>query len=407
MTLKEAIDVSTVRESSDVPIYDVDMYADDVLDQPYEHYRALRDLGPLVFLSKHGVYTMARYADVRAALGDATVFSSGSGPALNDICNELFAGTTLGSDGPLHDSLRGVLASKLTPRALRPMNTNVEEQAREIVRAALESDRFDAVADLATALPLSIVPDYLGWPESSRGELVRWGAAAFDFPGPVNPRMEASLPAMGELAGHALSLINDGGLMPGSLADGVVQAAKRGEIDESWPQKLLLDYLNPSVDTTISAISSAIALFADNPDQWDLVRANRALVPAALNEVLRSETPITGFARLTTQDFDVDGHTLPKGSRVVLWYASANRDERKWKDPEKFDVTRRDVVDHVAFGYGEHGCAGQGLARMEVHAMLNALADRVERFHVLDATRALNNTVRAWGSLTISVDLAH
>jgi cytochrome P450 len=405
MTLKEAIDVTTVRESSDVPIYDVDMYTDDVLAEPFEHYRALRDLGPLVFLSAHGVYTMARYAEVRAALGDAKVFSSGSGPALNDICNEVFTGTTLGSDAPLHDQLRNVLASRLTPRALRPMNADVEAQAREVVDAALQKSSFDAVADLATPLPLSIVPDYLGWPQESRGQLVRWASAAFDFIGPMNPRMEACLPVVGELAEHAKSLTENGGLTPGGLADGVVQAAQRGEIDASWPQKLLLDYLNPSVDTTIAAVSSAIALFAANPDQWDLVRSNRALIPAALNEVVRLESPITGFARLTTQDVDIEGHTIPAGSRVLLWYASANRDERKWEDPERFDVTRSNVVDHVGFGYGEHGCAGQGLARMEAHAMFNALADRVERFHVHETTRALNNTIRSWGSLNVSVDL--
>jgi cytochrome P450 len=406
MALKEAIDASVVRETSNIPIYDVDMYTDEVLGNPFEHYRNLRDLGPVVFLSAHGVYTMARYAEVRAALGDAKSYSSGSGPALNDICNEIFTGTTLGSDGELHDKLRNVLASRLTPRALRPMNADVEAQARAVVDAVLRKGSFDAVTDLAAPLPLSVVPDYLGWPEESRGNLIRWGSAAFDVVGPANARFEACLPVVAELADHAKSLVENGGLTPGGLADGVLQAAKRGEIEESWPQKLLLDYLNPSVDTTIAAISSAVAQFAANPDQWDLVRANRALIPAALNEVVRLETPITGFARLTTRDIDIDGETIPAGARVLLWYASANRDERKWDDPEKFDVTRSNVVDHVGFGYGEHGCAGQGLARMEFHAMFNALADRVERFHLHESRRALNLTIRSWGSLTVSVDLA-
>jgi cytochrome P450 len=109
---------------------------------------------------------------------------------------------------------------------------------------------------------------------------------------------------------------------------------------------------------------------------------------------------------VVTEDVVIDGHIIPAGSRVLLWYASANRDERKWDDPEKFDVTRGNILDHVGFGYGEHGCAGQGLARMEFHAMFNALADRVERFHLHDSTRALNNTIRSWGSLSVSVDLA-
>jgi cytochrome P450 len=115
---------------------------------------------------------------------------------------------------------------------------------------------------------------------------------------------------------------------------------------------MLNDYWAPSLDTTIMAIGSAVRLFAEHPGQWDLVRADPRLISHAINEVLRLESPIQMFSRLLTDDYQLDGVTLPAGERVVVVFASANRDERKWDDPDRFDVRRR-PSDHVAFGWGQ------------------------------------------------------
>src|SRR4051794_22535402 len=151
-----------------VPTYQADIYTDEALLEPYEHYRALRELGPAVWLEKHGAYAVARYDEARAVLMDSDTFRSANGIALNEPANTNILGCTLASDGDLHAHLRKVVAHRLTPRALRPMRETVVETAEELVAGLIQKGSFDAVADLAQALPLSIVPDFIGWPQEGR-----------------------------------------------------------------------------------------------------------------------------------------------------------------------------------------------------------------------------------------------
>ncbi|MFB6720685.1 cytochrome P450 [Kribbella sp. NPDC056345] len=163
-----------------------------------------------------------------------------------------------------------------------------------------------------------------------------------------------------------------------------------------------MDYIAPSLDTTIHAISSMIHLLAANPDQWKLLRNDRTLVPHAINEVLRLESPIQRFSRLSTTDVTIEGHIVPAGSRVVLLYGSANRDERKYPEPDRFDVARR-PSDHLAFGRGEHACAGMNLARLEMTAVLDALLDRVTGLASVEVEWEVNNTLRGLRKLVVRV----
>ncbi len=165
---------------------------------------------------------------------------------------------------------------------------------------------------------------------------------------------------------------------------------------------MLNDYWAPSLDTTIMAIGSAIRLFAEHPGQWDLVRADPRFISHAINEVLRLESPIQMFSRLLTDDYQSDGVTLPKGERVVVVFASANRDERKWDDPDRFDVRRR-PSDHVAFGWGEHQCMGMSLARLEMRALLGALASRVRRFEITAMEPLMNNVLHGPRKLEVTL----
>jgi cytochrome P450 len=386
-----------------VPTYGADIYDDQALLEPYEHYRALRDLGPAVWLEQHGAYAITRYADVRAVLTDSDTFRSANGIALNEPANSAILGCTLASDGELHAHLRQVVAHRLTPRSLRPMKERVTEAADELVAELLQRGSFDAVADLARALPLSIVPDFIGWPQEGREHLLRWAGANFDSFGPVNERVEKALPQCGEMAAFGAEIVRTGNVLPGSLGASVLESRDRGEISTEQTMMLMLDYLAPSLDTTISAVGSAIWLFGRFPDQWDRIREDPKLIPNAVNEIVRYESPISSFGRLVSKDTEVDGVPVPAGSRVVVSYASANRDERKWEDPDVFDVTRKDAVHQLGFGYGEHGCAGQALARMETESLLTALARSVTRFELGEPQRALNNLIRALGSLPVTV----
>jgi cytochrome P450 len=263
---------------------------------------------------------------------------------------------------------------------------------------------FDAVTDLARALPLSIVPDFIGWPEEGREHLLDWAGANFDSFGPLNDRAADALPRCGEMAGFGAEIVRTGNVLPGSLGAGVLEARDRGEITTEQSMMLMLDYLAPSLDTTISAVGSAIWLLGNHPDQWDLLRADPSLIPNAVNEVVRYESPIRAFGRLTTRDVEIGGVLVPADSRVLVIYASANRDERQWDRPDEFDVTRGNAVAQLGFGYGEHGCAGQGLARMETQSLLEALARSVTRFTLGTPERALNNVIRSLASLPVTVE---
>ena len=165
---------------------------------------------------------------------------------------------------------------------------------------------------------------------------------------------------------------------------------------------MMNDYMGPSLDTTIFATGTAIMLLASNPDQWDILRANHALIPNAVNEVVRVESPIQNFSRVATEDVAFDGIAVPAGSRVIVSYAAANRDPRKWEDPDRFDVRRR-AMDQLGFGHGVHQCIGNNLARMEITALLTALAKRVKRIELHDSERHLNNVLRGFRRLDVSV----
>lgn len=205
------------------------------------------------------------------------------------------------------------------------------------------------------------------------------------------------------MAAYGASLVRDGNVLPGSLGASVLEARDRGEIDDEQCMMLMLDYLAPSLDTTISAVGSAIWLFGTHPDQWERVRAAPELIPNAVQEIVRLESPIRGFGRLAAADTEIGGVPVPGGSRVLVLYAAANRDERHFADPDTFDVGRPEAPEQLGFGYGEHGCAGQGLAKLEIQALLTALARTVTRFELGEPERSLNNLIRAFGSLPVRV----
>jgi cytochrome P450 len=385
-----------------IPTYDVDLFADDALSEPFEHYRRLRDLGPVVWLGAHDIYAVARYADVRSVLENPAAFCSGRGVGFNDFINTIGQGTTLMSDGDRHRRLRNVIGRPLTPKALAQLKPQAQALADRLVDQLVARGEFDAISDLAEVLPATWVPELLGWPEEARDRLIDWGSANFDALGPPNARTNAAGSGLLEMANYAGHLATST-LPDGSMAAGILAAAAQGEIEPAQCPLAIIDYLAPSLDTTISALGNAIWLFASHPDQWQLLLRDHDRIKQAFNEVLRMETPLSSFTRVTTRPVDIDSVEVPAGVRVMVNFASANRDERHWDDADVFDITRNSAG-QLAFGYGDHACAGMGLARLEAAAVLEALVGRVERFE-LTATpvRKLNNLIRSFASLPTAV----
>lgn len=388
-----------------IPVYEADLFADEALAEPYAHYRALRDAGPVVWLEAHGVYAVARYREVRAVLEHPTTFCSGDGVGLNDFINRGGRGTTLMSDGEEHRRQRDVIGRPLTPRALAELRPEAQAIADHLVDVLVERTTFDAVRDLAEVLPATWVPDLLGWPSDGRVRLLEWANAAFDGLGPLNERGMAAADGLLEMSAFAERLAQ-GDLPAGSMAEGILQAAARGEIDAARCPMAIIDYLAPSLDTTISAIGNAIWLFANHPEQWQLLRQQPQRVKQAFNEALRVESPISCFTRLARDVASIDGVEVPAGARVLVSFASANRDERRWQRPDEFDITR-DSAGHVAFGHGEHACVGMGLARLEGAAVLSALVERIAYIEPAGTPeRKLNNLIRSFRSVPVRVHAA-
>ncbi|HET7690053.1 MAG TPA: cytochrome P450 [Nocardioidaceae bacterium] len=393
----------TTRAPADVPVYGEDIYSRSAILDPYPHYERLRDLGRVVWLSKQQVYALPRYAEAKAALLDDQTFRSGCGVGLNEPTNRLSRGTTLNSDDELHAERRSLVAHRLTPRALRKMEGDVQARATAIVENAVALRTVDGVADLAVALPMAVVPDLVGWPAEGRDNLLKWAAATFDLLGPLNGQAVRQIPTGLAMKRFAGTVVKKRLVQPGSMGDDVLRAADEGRISHDQCPALMIDYLAPSLDTTISAISSALHLFAAHPDQWNLLRDNPALLSNAVNEVVRLEAPIRAFTRKVARDTELSGVRIPEGSRVLVLYASANRDDTEWTDPDAFDITR-DASRQLGFGHGAHGCAGQGLARMETQAILRALLERVERIVAAgEPSWAVNNIIHRYERLPLEL----
>ncbi|WP_234390256.1 cytochrome P450 [Streptomyces sp. MMG1533] len=296
------------------------------------------------------------------------------------------------------------MTDRLSPRALRPVAEDIDRRAEQLADGLVARGSFDAVTDLAQDLPVHVITDLIGWPAEGRDQLLDMAAGWFDCSGPACPRTAASVPKVEALMGHLAQVVAEENLVPGGFGWTMLEAHRAGQIPVEGAIGLLAGYVVAAFDTTISALSSAMWLFARHPEQWELLCSETSLVPAAFNEIVRLESPIQVFSRVSTRDVDLgEGVVIPSGARVLHSYGAANRDERHFPAPDRFDI-RRNPVDHLAFGYGNHACAGQGLARLEVHAVLNALAARVRRIELADEpVRALNNITRGFRSLPVRV----
>ncbi|MFE7277342.1 MULTISPECIES: cytochrome P450 [Streptomyces] len=390
-----------------VPAFDADLFSDEAVVAPYQLYRRLRDVGPVAYLSRQQVYAVGRYDEVRGVLADDETFLSGQGVAFNGAINDLMRGATLTSDGAEHEHLRQVVAHRLTPRALREERSSIDAKAEALVNALLERDEvLDGVTDIAQAMPMSVVPDFIGFPDDSRDQLIGWAVAALDAFGPPSERHAVSFPKALELSAYIGGAVEQRRMAPGSLGHELLAAADRGEVPMSKCPMLMVDYFAPSLETTISALGSAIALFSQHPDQWDLLRENPDLAASAFNEAIRLESPLRAFTRIVARDTEIGGHPLPEGARIAVFFASANRDERKWDRPDEFDITRQNA-DHVALGYGAHGCAGQGLARLEITSVLTRLARSVARIEPVGEARPIvHPIIRSYTSVPVRLHKA-
>lgn len=385
--------------SQPLPVSTIDLFTDETLRSPWEAYAELRAAGPAVWMEKGAFVAVSRYEDVRAVLRDDRTFISGEGVALNDIANGQMKGTIIAADGEPHEVLRRVTSQSLSPRALRALGVEVQAQANDLIEDLVARGSFECVSALSRRFPMTIVLHLIGVDDEGREKVLEWADNSFNLFGPLTA--QRTIDALQNIAGifdYAERATRSGALRPGSMGSAIHDAVASGAIRGDQAPGLLVAYLTGGLDTTISSISQAVLLLADNPEQWSKLRADPTKIPGAYNEILRLQSPAHWFSRYAAEDTVIGETAIAKGMRIVPLLASANRDERKWTDPEAFDIDRA-PVDHVAFGYGPHGCAGQALARLEVHALLTALAARVARIEVGPPIYGVNNIIHGLARL--------
>lgn len=391
---------------ADVPSTSIDPYSLEFLADPHPQHEMLRELGAVVWLERYGIYAMARFGEVSAALHDWETFISSAGVGLEDLRegNQWRPPSLLlETDPPEHAVARRLATSVLSLPAVREMREHFVAVARELITDLVRRERFDAVPDLAIAYPMAVFPEAMGLQEEGRENLLPYASMAFNAFGPQNELYLAAREGLGDSATWTREQARRGATRAGSIGDRIHETAADTDVPRWVAGGVVTAFLTAGLDTTMHALGTAVRLLAENPDQWERLKANPALARPAFEESIRVDSPVQTFARTTTRDVDVAGARIPRDAKVLLFLGSANRDPRRWDEPERFVIDRK-VGGHVGFGYGIHACVGQMLARLEGEAVLTALAEQVDTIRLDgDVEYELNNTLRGMHSLPIAM----
>ena len=388
------------------PESDADPFSIEFFEDPHRIHEELREAGPAVFLRRHGVHAVARYAEVHAVLNDWRTFCSSRGVGMDDYATGKPwrpRSLVLEADPPEHDRARAVLNKVLSPAAMKRLREGFAAAAERLVDGLLERGSFDAIPDLAEAYPLSVFPDALGMPREGREHVLPYAAVVFNSFGPDNDlRREALADAAPHMAWVAESCQRDR-LAPGGFGAGIHAATDTGEITPEEAPLLVRSLFSAGVDTTVNGIGAAVYCLARFPDQWAKLHADPSLARAAFEEAVRFESPVQTFFRTTTRPVEIGGVPVGEGRKVLMFLGAANRDPRRWERPDEYDISRR-ASGHVGFGNGVHMCVGQILARLEGEVLLAAMARKVASIEITGPVkRRYNNTLRGLASLPVTV----
>jgi cytochrome P450 len=382
----------------DVDLTDLDRFARGF---PHEIFTRLRAEAPVWFHppTRHtpggeGFWVVSRYADVVAVAADARTYSSarggaraGGGTLIEDLPSGFATGVLLNMmDDPRHQRLRRLTLGSVAPRALVAVEAELRVRTAAIVDAAVARRRCDFLLDVAAELPLQAVARLLGVPQEDRHRLFAWANATLDYDGrELGESDSRTWEAQTAMFEYGSALIAEKRRRPSDdMLSAVVHGLIEGEDGTSAPPSEIeqLMFFNLLIaagsETTRNSLAIGLLALIDHPGEWERLRRERALLPTAVEEVLRWASSTAYNRRTATAEAALGGARIAAGDKVTLWWSSANRDDAVFADPFRFDVGR-EPNKHLAFGHGHHFCLGAALARMEIRLVLEALLDRVER----------------------------
>ncbi len=368
---------------------------------PFSWYRNMRRDAPVYYDPRDRCWNVFLYDDVQRVAQDYATFSSNlSGPAPLDAHDPIQA-SIIATDPPRHHRLRSLVSKAFTPRAIAQLEPRITAITDELLDRVVETGRLDVVDDLATPLPVTVIAEMLGVPAKDHERFKRWSDAVVGESGAFDDTPHAER----ELAEYFMRVVEERQRAPGDdLVSGLLQADLDGErlsLAEILGFCVLL--LVAGNETTTNLIGNAILCFAENPDAVRRLRENPSLLPGAIEEVLRYRSPVQALPnRIATTDTELRGQRIQRGQQVVFWIGSANRDENKFPDADRF-VLDRTPNPHLAFGAGVHFCLGAPLARLEAKVALTALLDRCPNLEVDEAGVVLNASPIVYGPKKLPV----
>ncbi len=377
------LDISGV-DFSDINLLDSTVFAERV---PHEWFAFLRKNAPVWWQEEEdgpGFWAVTTLAEATQVNRDYEHFSSARKATYlwemseDDLAQQQLV--MLNMDPPLHTRYRRLVNKGFTPRMINELHERIHVATDNIIDQVIETGSADFVTDIAAELPLVVIAELLGVPNEDRHRMFDWSNRMIGSDDPeYQTAGEAAQMASMELYAYASELFGKKRIDPhDDLMSVLTQVEIEGEQLSSFELELFFLLLTVAGnETTRNLISGAMAAFFENPDQWELLRNDRSLLPDAVEEMLRYVTPVMNFRRQTTSAFELGGQQIEADTKVVFFHISANRDEKVFANPQKFDITRNPNP-HMAFGGGgPHFCLGANLARMEIRVMFEHLLDRM------------------------------
>jgi cytochrome P450 len=366
--------------ATDQVTFEFDPFDPRFWDDPYPYYREMRERHPVYYGGDPSCFMISRYADIEPAMSDWRTFSSARGVLVGTDSSQLPT-NMFNMDPPRHDQLRSVLTRVLTPSRVASLEPFVRELARGLIAQFREDGAADVTTQYAQVIPSTVVGELMGLNRDDREKFLAWNLATVgsqDFVGPE------ALQAYAEMDAYWRETIAS---RRGQRTDDVVSEIFHAQIEgENLTDEEIYGFcsliLPASQHTTINMMSNAVISLARAPDQRQLLRQDPILWPEALEELIRYESPVQGLARTATRDVELHGVTIPEGEWVLMLFASANHDERVYDDPDRLDVTRKNVRPHYSFGHGIHYCLGNAVARLQTRVALQELVDALGEWDV-------------------------